>query len=149
MLLVALPIGGISMATPLTDEALSGLIDELDRGIPREGAKVQLFSDSDGTEGGILGNRLGYLRLGVEMLKAATATQLHDSQSKLGNIDADVSYIVDPDSAFQFQWFARKEEIKPILSVPPTWGNWVAMLVIAVMLGTIGLAVVGLLSIVR
>lgn len=56
----------------LDKAALESLIRQLDAGVPREGAVVLQREDD---EGGTLitANRRGYLRLGVEFLKAASA----------------------------------------------------------------------------
>ena len=52
-----------------TEAELRDLVDRLDRLVPREGAHLTLPTDAEGRA--TVGNRLGYLRLGIEMLRAA------------------------------------------------------------------------------
>lgn len=48
---------------------LEALVDRLDRLVPKQGAHLTLPADAEGHASA--GNRYGYLRFGVEMLKAA------------------------------------------------------------------------------
>jgi hypothetical protein len=52
-----------------TESELLELVERLDRLVPREGARLTMPADRDGRT--TVGNRLGYLRLGVEILVAA------------------------------------------------------------------------------
>ncbi len=52
-----------------TEAELQDLVDRLDRLVPREGAHLTLPAEGEGRTAA--GNRLGYLRLGIEMLRAA------------------------------------------------------------------------------
>jgi hypothetical protein len=54
---------------PEREAELRELIARLDRLVPRDGAHLTISSDSQ--SGTTIGNRLGYLRFGVEMLSAA------------------------------------------------------------------------------
>ena len=61
----------------LSAERLQQIIAELDAAIPREGSKCIFDGDSTELETGgtsieLIGNRNGFLRLGIEMLNAAT-----------------------------------------------------------------------------
>ena len=52
-----------------TEAELRDLVDRLDRIVPKEGAYLALPADADGRT--TSGNRTGYLRLGIELLRAA------------------------------------------------------------------------------
>lgn len=80
---------------PELDEAtLKELIEQLDEGVPREGAVVR---ERDGTgiygdaAGVVSANRQGYLRLGIEYLKAAFLASRSEVQPY--RVDIDISYI--------------------------------------------------------
>lgn len=51
------------------EAALRALVERLDRLVPAEGAHLTI--GPGGTAGGTVANRLGYLRLGIEMMAAA------------------------------------------------------------------------------
>lgn len=78
----------------LDEVTLKGLIEQLDGGVPREGAVV-LEREGDGIYGDAAGvvtaNRRGYLRLGIEYLKAAFAAPRSEVQPH--RVDIDISYI--------------------------------------------------------
>ena len=57
----------------MTPEEIQERIEELDRDIPKESAEVVIFCEEESQDCEVIGNRAGYLRLGVEMLKAAIA----------------------------------------------------------------------------
>ena len=52
-----------------TEAELQDLVDRLDRLVPEEGAHLTLPADAEGRT--MAGNRAGYLRLGIELLRAA------------------------------------------------------------------------------
>lgn len=86
----------------IDQDKLAQIILELDDMIPRDGAAVQLESTPDHTDNFITANRLGFLRLGVEMLKAGylpPASEIPDTPSPVG--DVDLSYIFQSDVEVQ------------------------------------------------
>jgi hypothetical protein len=52
-----------------TEAELQDLVDRLDHLVPKEGAHLTLPADAEGRT--TAGNRAGYLRLGIELLRAA------------------------------------------------------------------------------
>jgi hypothetical protein len=93
----------------LDDDDLKHLIAQLDAAVPREGAVV-LQHDAEGYDDAhflLTADRRGYLRLGVEYLKAAFAE--HTSASHPHRVAVDLSYI----SGFEDQAFERREGISP------------------------------------
>ena len=131
----------------LNDEELNRIIAELESAVSREGAKVQIFSEGDGNEGGLVANRAGYLRLGVEMLKTAIAPPIKSSSHLIGT---DLSYLLDQGgSAFYIGWFERKESIDPICTVSSMTGKFILYSILVALLASVGLAVVGLVTVIR
>jgi hypothetical protein len=93
----------------LDDDGLKRLIGQLDDAVPREGAVV-LQHDAEGYDDAhflLTANRRGYLRLGIEYLKAAFAE--HTSASHPHRVDVDLSYM----SGFEDQAFERREDLRP------------------------------------
>src|SRR5688572_2077805 len=69
----------------MTDEEIREIVAQLDAAIPREGAVVEIEQDEEMYEiraVAVVANRLGYLRLGIEFLKAAIAPP-SDPEGKL------------------------------------------------------------------
>jgi len=97
------------MMPELDDDTIERLIRQLDEGVPREGAVV-LQHDAEGYDDAhflLTANRHGYLRLGIEYLKAAFAE--HTSEEQPHRVDVDLSYI----DGFEDQAFERREDVSP------------------------------------
>jgi hypothetical protein len=75
-------------------------VERLDRLIPREGAHVALGGESGGRT--TAGSRLGYLRLGVELL-AAALRPLPATDSDPARIEPDLAYLVRSGSRAPFE----------------------------------------------
>jgi hypothetical protein len=91
------------------DDGLKRFVRQLDDAVPREGAVV-LEHDAQGYDDAhflLTANRLGYLRLGIEYLKAAFAE--HTSAAHPHRVDVDLSYI----AGFEDNAFERREDVKP------------------------------------
>jgi hypothetical protein len=87
---------------------LRGLVEQLDQLVPREGAHVGL---PVGPGGGItIGNRAGYLRLGIELLVAALRP-LPGSEETPPRVAPDVRYLLPPDSRSPFELCELDEAI--------------------------------------
>ncbi len=75
---------------PFDHERVRDLIRQLDAAVPREGhLVVDPFRDHEGTV--VQADRLGYLRLGIELLKAAHAPTRDDDL--LDEVDVDLGYL--------------------------------------------------------
>ncbi len=55
----------------MDDSEIQERVNELDAGITKDDAKLLIYYEEEGQSCEIIGNRKGYLRAGVEMLKAA------------------------------------------------------------------------------
>lgn len=92
----------------INEADLRSLVRQLDETIPKQGAVVV---ESETAEGRTLiaGNRLGFLRLGVEFLKGAFA---QPADEKFPNrIDVELEYLVGvEDVCYSFE---RREDIVP------------------------------------
>ena len=79
---------------------LRDLVGRLDRLIPREGAHLTLSDEPRGRTS--IGNRLGYLRLGVELLAAALAP-LPPSDQVPTRIEPNIDYLLSDGSGVLFE----------------------------------------------
>jgi hypothetical protein len=95
-------------------EQVRRLVEELDRRVPREGAAVRLdHYGGEPVECGFVGTRNGYLRYGVELLKAGLA----EPEQGLGpafDVEPELEYLLSPESEVAIQEFVRDEELKPL-----------------------------------
>ena len=87
--------------------AAEELVSRLDALVPRDGARVSLAQYGGGPdESRVIANQRGYLRLGIEFLKAAFAP--HEKQHL---VKTDIRYLLTEDSDVSFDWFERREDL--------------------------------------
>jgi hypothetical protein len=134
-------------------DEIERIVDELDKRIPRESARVSLQKYGDESdEAFIVATERGYLRLGVEFLKAGFAPHV-PAEKNLGErpheIYVDIDYLLTEDSDVHFNYFERRED----LTVKTHEDSWVDRAVILGVLSAIVavfvLAVVGLVAVVK
>jgi hypothetical protein len=87
----------------VNEERVKQLIRELDEEVPREGKLALTDSDEGGTL--VQANSLGYLRLGIELLKAA-----HAPRSQAPRVEVDFSYLTNIDEPCYV--FERREDVE-------------------------------------
>jgi hypothetical protein len=134
-------------------DELKEIIERLDEGVPRENARVSLQKYDDTSEQAfIVATENGYLRLGVEFLKAGVAPHLPPERTEGRRpqaIDVELDYLLTEDSDLRFDFFERSEDIK-IETQEDSWVDRAIVLgILGVILAIFVLAVVGLVSIVR
>jgi len=127
-------------------QELRELVDQLDRLIPKEGAKLRIPADPDGNT--TIGTQRGYLRLGVELLRAGL-TPTAAAEPEIPQLPLDIGYLLTPDSETPFdlceidenvdQLPARSRKLGPL-------GQLVAALVTVAALALIVLGAVAALS---
>jgi hypothetical protein len=135
----------------MDDSRIQSLITELDEAIPREGAVVRIEYYGGGPdECYAVANRRGYLRLGIEFLRAAYAPE-RDATSR--QLAVDLGYVLDPDSEVDIDWLERKEDLQAGVSTSSrayTWQRRVVPLVVVTFLGLFLIsAVVGFVTLLR
>lgn len=90
------------------DAEVQELVDRLDRLVPRDGAHLIIPADSGRTT--VVGNRLGYLRLGIELLRAAL-DPVQGTEDVPPRIDPDVGYLLAKGSDAPFDLCELDESI--------------------------------------
>jgi len=101
-----------------TLDEIKSTAHDLDAKVPKEGAAVQFVFVADGgtpDESLVEANRLGYLRMGIEFLKAAFARTGTGSR---GILDASIDHLTTEQSQIRFIGLARNEDLRP----PPPRG---------------------------
>jgi hypothetical protein len=94
----------------MNDEAIQNAISSLDKAVPKEGARVAMVQYGGGPdESQIIANRQGYLRLGIEFLKAAYSTPLQPEPKAPDMVKLDLEYLLTNDSDINFDWCERCE----------------------------------------
>jgi hypothetical protein len=134
----------------MDDSEIQRRVNELDAAVTRDGAKLEIFMDADDGCCHLIGNRKGYLRAGIEMLRAAVVP-LNEKQEI---IPIDASYLADKKSV-SIRSLRRREDFDTARahSHGPGWQAkfyvlaWLAIFVLILILGFVGFAdVMGWLS---
>lgn len=131
----------------MNSDEIVAIVDRLDESVPKENAKVRLHQyGADGDDGQIVATRNGYLRLGIELLKAGMAPTAAENS---GMIDVDFQYLIDVDSSVSFSTFEIVEEFSTETN-EYTWGESLFLYsVICVLIAIPILALIGLIALVR
>jgi hypothetical protein len=126
---------------------LRDLVDRLDRLVPKEGARLRMPADADGNT--TAGTQRGYLRLGVELLRAGLNPADPGGAGERAHVPLDVDYVMTSDSRPPFEVCeivddpdhlpARARKLGPA-------GQLMAALIAVVVLGLIGLGAAAVLS---
>lgn len=83
------------MTTP-NDARVRALVEQLDQAVPRKGDVVVDANPDDEGRTVVKATRLGYLRLGIEFLRAADAPARSDVRP--GQLDLDLTYLTGVDN---------------------------------------------------
>jgi hypothetical protein len=131
----------------VNDNDIRRLVAELDAAVSREGAFVHLTQYGGGPdESSIIANQAGYLRLGVELMKAGLAPPDTDAPA----VKLDLEGLLTPHSDLQFDWCERRVEppaYKGQLS--PAANRIISAGCFLFFLLSVALAIVGLSTVIR
>lgn len=100
----------------MNDEEFAELVTRLEKEVTREGALVKLEQYGGGPdESRIIANCSGYMRLGIEFLKAAIAPYSDKTGKQPFDIEVDLEYLLSEDSDVGFDWFQRGENLVEVV----------------------------------
>jgi hypothetical protein len=124
-------------------ERISSLINELDKQVPKDGAIVEAKQYGGGPdESKITANRAGYLRLGIEFLKAGFS-ETSDKDKK--QLSTDIRYLFTDDSDVCFDWFERVEDFQKQKNLKASfWKRVAGKLIAAAVLLVLIFALIGM-----
>jgi hypothetical protein len=134
------------------DDRVRALVQELDAAVPRDG-RAAITQDAEYGSTIVTANQLGFLRLGVELLKAAYALPKKDGLPD--EVDIDLGYLAGLENVGYS--FARREDLElrqPLgqgatispEELPSAVSRWLSN---AAVLVALGLLVVGALTVLR
>ena len=136
----------------MDDKKIKEIVENLDHTVPKDGALANFYIYGGGEdETAVIANKLGYLRLGTEFLKAAYAESVENMDNESSAIRMDISYLKVPGSSMTVNLFERSEDLaKPIHkeTKPSISWPWIGpAFVIALLVVFVGLAIVGFFTI--
>jgi hypothetical protein len=114
------------------------VINALDAAVPKDDARVVIRQYGGGPdECAVIANERGYLRLGIEFLKAAYGPPVPGNNP--ASVRVDLDYVLSEDSEVQFDWFERRDPDAPV----PTTSDWRDLAGMALGLSLVGVFIVG------
>jgi len=123
---------------------LRDLVDQLDRLVPKEGARLRLRADG---ETAAAGTQRGYLRFGIEILRAALAPV--EAADHRPHLPLAIDYLMTADSVTPFEVCEIVDD-PDRLPAPErklgALGQLIAAMIAVIVLGIIGLGVAAVLS---
>ena len=125
---------------------LRELVDQLDRLVPKEGARLRMRGDAEGTTAG---TQRGYLRLGIEMLRAGLAPVEAGQADHRPQIPLAIDYLMTADSESPFEVCEVVDDpdnLPPPVRKLGAVGQLMAALIAVAVLGLIGLGAAAMLS---
>jgi hypothetical protein len=125
---------------------LRDLVDRLDRLVPKEGARLRMPADADGNT--TAGTQRGYLRLGVELLRAGL-DPTDPVPGERVHVPLVIEYLMTSDSQPPFEVCELAEDpdhLPPRARKLGAVGQLMAALMAVVVLGLIGLGAAAVLS---
>ena len=129
------------------------VVEELDKSILKDNAQVSLQKyGGDLDEAFIVATERGYLRLGVEFLKAGLAPYV-PAEKSLGKrpyeIDVEIDYLITEDSDVHFDYFERSEDVT-VKTYQESWvDRTIPVAILVAIISILVLAVVGLGAILK
>lgn len=90
-------------------EAIAGFLHELDRLVFKKNAAVSIAADDSGGCR-LVGNESGYLRLGIELMKATLAAPAPDATGDPVPMELDLGYLADGTSSARLHALLRRAE---------------------------------------
>jgi hypothetical protein len=95
---------------------VEAMVDQLNAMVPTDHAKVEMKVYGGGPdESQIIGTQRGYLRLGIEFMRAAFAPK--SDPKRPDSIAVDLDDLISDDSDVSFDWFERIDITKPCTSI--------------------------------
>lgn len=133
----------------MDDIRIRQLIDELDRIVKKDGARIILNQYGGGPdESEIKGNTNGYLRFGIELMKCAFVEP--EDKTNPNAIKVDFRGLVSERSNIEFDYFYRYNELVEEAFPTVTLGSRIFMyVVIGIALMALGFMLIGFITVVR
>lgn len=129
-------------------EELRSRIEELDERVTKDNARIRVYRwGGDDDESAMIATRNGYLRLGIEFLKAGVAPDPPDPPDP--SIHVDLEYLIDDNSSIFFENFELVETLPPEETTETWKDTFVIYAILAVLAAILLFAVIGLVAVFR
>ena len=135
----------VFMETELAE--IRALVDRLDALVPKEGARLQIPSDADGNT--TLGTQRGYLRLGIELLRAGLGPLEPGERHAIPYLPLSIEYLLTPDSQAPFdlcEVVGDPDRLTPRVHKLGAFGQLMAALFAVIALGLVLLGAAAVVS---
>lgn len=126
-------------------QELGEIVDRLDLLIPRDGATLRIPGDPDGNT--TVGTQQGYLRLGVELLKAGLHPQALGDAHDIPHLPVDAGYLLAPGSKSPFELCELVDEVPPLPARSGALGALGQLFAAVLAVIAVGLIVIGALAV--
>ena len=137
----------------LSHARIETLVSELDNEVPREDAFARLVQYGGGPdESYLVANERGFLRLGIEFLRAAVAPPRPGRTNGGQILDIDLDYVLDPDAEIGIDYLERRDPFEPNAPVaePTTWPERVRVtLIVLAVVAAVAVWIVGAVTLAR
>jgi len=121
----------------MEDSEIKQIIEHLDQSLKKKNAKVLLAQYGGAPdESQFIGTKEGYLRFGIEIMKAAYA-----KKDEKDSITVDLEYLLSDDSNVSFEWFERRDVINEATTsetIKDKITSFIGMLVVFMIMVIIG-----------
>lgn len=125
---------------------LSKIVNSLDSVVPRENAHFAIYTYGGGTDESFTqGNSNGYLRYGIEFLKAG----LRIGDDKKDEIEVELGYLINEDSDFRCHYFKVSDEPRAEVCQQNWKDNLVPGIVIICLILILLMALIGIITVLR
>ena len=129
-------------------EKIEQVVADLDQSVLKQNSRMRLYQYGGGDdESCMAGTTEGYLRFGIELMKAGLAAP---AESKF--VEVDLDYLFDANSTISFNHFEKVETIEELDNekYEETWGDRIFIyVVISVLIALPILAIIGLVTVIR
>lgn len=137
----------------MNQDELREIIEKLETGISKENARVSIHKYGEGLdEAFIVATENGYLRMGVEFLKAGITPHLPPERfqgERRNAIDVELDYLMAEDSDVHFDYFERNEDMRVETSQESWVDRAIALSVVGIIVTVLALAIFGLVAIIK
>lgn len=128
-------------------DRIASLVARLDELVPRQGASVVLQPHGGGAdESQIVANELGFLRLGVDIMRGTLQADTSDAAAQILNVDID--YLFSPESPIRVDAFLLAPNLTPPPAESRDWSVITAIGCLILYAGILGVFIVGIATVV-
>jgi hypothetical protein len=128
-------------------DRIASLVDRLDELVPRQGASVVLQPHGGSAdEWQIMANELGFLRLGVDIMRGTLHADTSDGAAQI--LDVDIDHLFSRESPIRVDAFLLAPNLPPLPAESQDWSVIAAIGGLILYAGILGVFIVGIATVV-